>query len=106
MSTTLTDAEWTERFKPVQNHLNPGQGILFETYGTDLSHVLQVAKDRPGCVWTLLDADGRCVIGSGYHLVNRLGYHITEVPCPEGETIDVPDEPSDDGEDEESDNEP
>jgi len=74
---------WQETFRPVKNHLDPnaaGEGCLFETYGEELDHVLEIANTEPCRVWTLVDGDnGKQYICSGYHLVNRLGYFITEV---------------------------
>jgi hypothetical protein len=43
-------------------------------------------------VWTVLDCDGALVVGSGFHYVNRVGYIITEVPVPPGDSIATIDE--------------
>jgi len=37
----------------------------------------------PYNVWTLVDAEGNPVLLPGWHLVNRLGYYITEKPWTE-----------------------
>lgn len=48
----------------------------------------QVAATKPNRVWTVIDSDGGG-IASGFHLVNRLGYIITEVPAPDNVAIEV-----------------
>lgn len=81
----MTYDDWWERYRPVKNHLDPNAGFngcAFETFGKELAEVLRVANSEPGRVWTMVDGDDeQLVIGSGYHLVNRLAYFITEVPC-------------------------
>lgn len=91
----LTFDEWEEKYKPMQNPLDSNasyNGCMLETYGDEVTHVLKYANgsdEDQRRVWTLYD-DGE-TISSGYHLVNRLGYFITEVPCGENETVDVSD---------------
>lgn len=86
---------WLEEFKPITNHLDPhasfqdesGTGIMFETYGDEVEFV---KKQDPRCIWTYGDGDdGGGYIWSGWHFVNRLGYFITEVPCPENTMIQI-----------------
>ena len=80
--------EWLKTYKPIYNHIEPnasfqdetGQGIMFETYGDEVAFVKQ---QDPACIWTYGDGDdGGGYIWNGWHLVNRIGYFITEVPCP------------------------
>lgn len=80
----LTDEEWDTEFKPVRNHFNPTadeydtEYQMFETYGQELEFV---RNSDPSYVWTYMDGDdGGVYIVSGYHLVNRIGYYITEKP--------------------------
>lgn len=87
-----THEEWLATFKPVKNHLDPDasiDGLMFETYGEEMKAV--EAAD-PSCVWTVLDCDGKTVISSGFHHVNRLGYIICEVPLPDSLMVDVEDD--------------
>lgn len=87
---TLTYEEWLSRFKPQTNPLNPTgpyNGLMYETYGQELDEVYKADIDR---IWTLVDNDGATDITSGFHHVNRLGYFITEVPCPDNQFIDIP----------------
>jgi hypothetical protein len=78
---TLTEAQFDEQFPLVTNHLDGNascNGCMFETYGAELAFV---RAQNPDCIWTLMtDDDGLLCLGSGYHVVNRLGYLISTVP--------------------------
>jgi hypothetical protein len=92
--TRLTYDKWEAEFEPIQNHLNenaPYGGLMFETYGDELGHVLDAANgETEGNVWTLVEGDsGRLVICEGYHLCNRLGYFITAKAPKAGEQYNV-----------------
>ena len=85
----LTEDNFSEIFKPQQNHLdeNAGwDGTCFETFGEELDYVLRFANDltKHKRVWTLIEVDGIFYISAGYHLVNRFGYFITEKPWETG----------------------
>ena len=80
---------WIKTYKPIANAFDgnaswqdeAGVGIMFETFGEELGFVLRVADKQPNHVWTLVDDDeGEPVIIHGYHIVNRIGYFITEEP--------------------------
>ena len=95
-----TFESWLEEFKPITNHLDPnasfqdesGKGIMFETYGDEVEFV---KKQDPRCIWTYGDGDdGGGYIWSGWHLVNRIGYFITEVPFPDNTIIQIQINPS------------
>jgi hypothetical protein len=105
MPATMTYEDWANRYKPVQNHLdeNAGfEGTMFETFGAERDYVWDIAQQNNAKVWTLCEEDGVQFIGSGWHLVNRLGYFITEVEAGE----DAPDEVIvDDGSDDEGEGE-
>ncbi len=51
---TMSFDEWVKEFKPVQNH-----------------------------IWTFIESDGVFCVSEGMHIVNRLGYVITEKPYAE-----------------------
>ena len=99
MQTNLTDDQFDERFKPQDNHIvgvdNASyNGWMYETYGVELDYVLSIANSGRDAdkrrVWTVIENDdGELIITDGYHLVNRIGYIITKVPCPINETIEV-----------------
>jgi hypothetical protein len=83
---SLNEDAWYEKYKPVSNHLDPDAswhngeyGIMFETYGEELDYVIsQIDKNT---VWTYIDNnEGGLSVVAGYHIVNRIGYFITEVP--------------------------
>lgn len=90
----MTEEEWFETYKPIPNHLdenasfNDGEhGYMFETYGDEVEFVKAQDENR---IWMYGDGDdGGSYIWSGWGFVNRLGYFITEVPCPDGLTIQV-----------------
>lgn len=93
--------EWLETYKPITNHIDPnasfqnesGSGIMFETYGDEVEFVKAQDENR---IWTYGDGDdGGGYIWNGWHYINRLGYFITEVPCPPDTTIQIQvDEPA------------
>ena len=92
----LTENEFGRQYPLVTNHLNPhaswnlgdsGPGCLFETFGEELRFV---GQQDPRTVWTLTDGeDGELYVASGFHLVNRLGYLVSQVPFPEGVFVEV-----------------
>lgn len=82
--------EWCDTYKPITNHLDTNasfDGAMFETYGDELDFVRNEDSDF---VWTYGDGDdGGGYIWSGAHLVNRIGYFITEVPCPPDTIVQI-----------------
>lgn len=91
----MTMEEWEATYKPIKNHIDTnasfqdesGQGIMFETYGDEVAFV---KEQDPSCIWTYGDGDdGGSYIWNGWHFVNRLGYFITEVPCPPDTEIQI-----------------
>ena len=82
--------DWCEIYKPITNHIDNNasfDGAMFETYGDEVAFV----KEQDGSyIWTYGDGDdGGSYIWNGWHFVNRLGYFITEVPCPADTTIQI-----------------
>lgn len=75
--------EWCDIYKPIQNHIDTNasfDGAMFETYGEEVEFV---KSQDPAKIWTYGDGDdGEGHIWNGWHFVNRIGYFITEVPCP------------------------
>ncbi len=83
MATTpkrIHENTWWKKFIPKKNHLDneaSWDGYMYETYGDELEFV----RTQPDThVWTFLQADDKHYVVSGYHLVNRLGYFVTEKP--------------------------
>lgn len=88
----ISHNDWLETYKPQKNHLNTNasfDGTMYEIYGEEVAYVVEQPHSK---VWTVLDCDGKLVISSGYHRVNRMGYIITEVAYDGTETIEVIDE--------------
>jgi hypothetical protein len=86
--------EWCDTYKPIINHIdtnasfdNGEGGIMFETYGDEVEFVKSQSPDK---IWMYGQGDdGGTYVWNGWGFVNRLGYFITEVPCPDGLTIQV-----------------
>lgn len=92
MDAILTEDNFSELYNPIKNHLdsNAGwDGTLFETYGAELEHVLSFANcfDKQKRVWTLVESDGNMSVSAGYHMINRMGYFITEKPWETGSEL-------------------
>ena len=82
---TLTIEAWNARYRPEYNYLSyetpTFNGVMFETYGDEHAYVEKVSPYR---VWTYVDTeDGGLAIINGYHLVNRIGYFVTDEPWTE-----------------------
>ena len=81
----ITYESFDEIFKPIQNPFTEESSFdntTFETYGAEIDYVI---AQESNCIWTLYDFEIKkytSVIGAGYHLVDRLGYFITEVGFP------------------------
>jgi hypothetical protein len=82
--------EWCATYKPIPNNIvedSSFDGTMFETYGAEVAFV---KKADPAYIWMYGDGDdGGTYLWNGWHIVNRIGYFITEVPCPPDTTIQV-----------------
>ena len=82
--------EWVDTYKPIPNNIDTNasfDGLMFETYGDEVAFV---KKADPAHIWTYGDGDdGGSYIWNGWSFVNRIGYFITEVPCPADTTIQI-----------------
>ena len=82
--------EWFDTYKPIPNNIDTNasfDGHMFETYGDEVEFVKKV---DPAYIWTYGDGDdGGSYVWNGWHFVNRIGYFITEVPCPADTTIQI-----------------
>ena len=82
--------EWCATYKPIPNNIDTNasfDGTMFETYGAEVEFV---KKADPAYIWMYGDGDdGGTYIWNGWHIVNRIGYFITEVPCPPDTTMQV-----------------
>jgi hypothetical protein len=76
----LNYEEWVDKYNPILNSINDNasfEGLLWETYGEEVKKVLSYPREQ---VWTLIEVDDNMIVIPGYHLVNRLGYFITDIP--------------------------
>jgi hypothetical protein len=82
--------EWFDTYKPIPNNIDTNasfDGHMFETYGDEVAFV---KKADPAHIWTYGDGDdGGSYVWNGWSFVNRIGYFITEVPCPADTTIQI-----------------
>lgn len=86
--------EWCDTYKPIINHIDSNAsfdngygGIMFETYGDEVEFVKSQSPDK---IWMYGSGDdGGTFVWSGWGFVNRLGYFITEVPCPPNTDIQI-----------------
>lgn len=90
--------------KPQENHItkttkngraerehSPFNNTMYETFGKELEYVEQIAKKSPKRVWTILETDNNkhpLVITSGFHIINRHGYIITEIGVEEDTEVE------------------
>lgn len=91
----IKDDEFWDKFKPIKNHIDKNasyEGCMFETYGPELDFVKAQAELT---VWTIMDCDGKLIIGQGYQHVNRIGYLITLVPAEENTEYNINDDIND-----------
>jgi hypothetical protein len=81
--------DFIQTYKPITNHLDLNasfDGYMFETYGEEVEFVKSQSPDK---IWMYGDGDNGSYIWSGWGFVNRLGYFITEVPCPADTLIQI-----------------
>jgi hypothetical protein len=82
--------DFVETYKPIPNNIDTNasfDGLMFETYGAEVEFV---KKADPAHIWTYGDGDdGGSYIWNGWHFINRIGYFITEIPCPPNTTIQI-----------------
>jgi hypothetical protein len=86
----MTMEEWEATYKPITNTIvenSSFDGLMFETYGDEVDFV-KCWPERQ--IWMYGDGDdGGSYIWSGWGFVNRIGYFLTEVPCPPDTTIQI-----------------
>jgi len=82
----MVEGDWIDKYKPIAVPCGVPSGgwtdddnndTLFETYG---SATLELQKHKSSNIWTLVEEDGVMFILEGHHLVNRVGYFVTEIP--------------------------
>ena len=77
----LAFENWLAKYRPIVNPHPCANGAcdgkMFETFGPEWD---QVAGMHSRYLWTLLEGDTGFWLSPGYHVVNRFGYFICEVP--------------------------
>ena len=73
--------EWEEKYTALKNPKSDEDdeglsAIMFETYGEELNYI-QTEVDIH-IIWTWVDGDEGSYLVAGYHIVNRIGYFVTE----------------------------
>jgi hypothetical protein len=66
-----------KEFKPKQNHLVPSNNYNFETYDEEWEYIKSL---DPHYVWTWVDGDMSSLLVAGVAWVNRISYHVCEIP--------------------------
>ena len=91
---TLTDTEFYTKYNPEYNQVlikelqakeDTGStlpedicsfgGCMYETFGEELEYVRKQPTNR---IWTIIDEEDKLFFIAGFHIVNRLGYLITD----------------------------
>ena len=89
---SLTENQFDEQFTLVENHLDNNaswNGAMFETYGEELDYIRMKAQNANN-VWTIIEGDNDTMfIVSGVHLVNRIGYLITNEEWEEETEVEI-----------------
>lgn len=89
----MTFEEWVEKFKPIKNHTDEEaniDGTLFEIDRFDFLFIKEYDRSK---VWTYIEGDdGNYYVSEGIHMVNRMGYFITEIPYEENTFYEILDE--------------
>jgi hypothetical protein len=81
------------KYKPLKTGYPEQQNFTDYVFRESDDKVQSMLKSDPSRVWTYLqNDDGDIVLASGYHLVNREGYVITEVGCADDMTVEVHDD--------------
>lgn len=82
--------EFFDTYRPIANHFNSDSEFDGRLFATDGEEYAFVEGQDPNKVWLFGDGnDGGGYIWSQWGYVNKLGYLVTEQPCPEGQVIQV-----------------
>ena len=91
MTETINETQWEIKYKPISYPLdkfnNTDSTLMYETYGKELN---SINKYQNVYVWSLVETDiGGLRILNGKHVVNLIGYYLTELPWQDGDDIEV-----------------
>ena len=89
----ITEDTFLERFVPIANPFDATAGFdfgngscLFAPTGREFEFV---RGQPPENIWTIVEGDDGIEITNGMHFVNRLGYLVSEHPCPHNTFVSV-----------------
>jgi hypothetical protein len=71
---------WVATYRPKINHLTPNAefgGRMFETTGGEADFLHSQPEEN---IWTIANWEREDFLMPGFHLANRFGYFVTEVP--------------------------
>lgn len=88
---TPTDDDFYDRYEAQYNHIELAKpertcapddmcsfgGKMYETFGADMDYINQLNETEPKRIWTIIEAEDTITIVAGLHLVNRMGYLVT-----------------------------
>lgn len=78
---TITFEIFEKTYKPIKNPFvqnSSYDGCMFETYGVELAHIRE--QDNKN-IWTIINCENEeSWIIPGYHIVDRFGYLLCEIP--------------------------
>jgi hypothetical protein len=90
MEINLTEQEFYDKYTLIPNHLEkdaPFDGCMFETFGEEREYI--ISKIKTNTVWTIVENEDKLYYTSGFAIVNRLGFLLTEQPYNTGDDIVV-----------------
>ncbi len=85
----MQKSEWIAKYKPKEFsfgsesgvHVNTHEdGVTFTRIGKSQPGFGEVVRAAPDVIWTELEVNGLSYISSGFHVVNAVGYFLTESP--------------------------
>ena len=88
MYTLLDDLEFEEIYRPLREKTGAWRQFLWWEPEDQAAIQAAIPENR---VWTMVDANGMCVLISEWHFVNRMHHVITEVPFAPTDMIEVMD---------------
>ena len=62
---------------------------MFGLSGDLIDDFDEIGNYEDDCIWTYADGDDGTYICSGYHVVNRIGYYISEKPVPSDSMYEI-----------------
>ena len=82
--------QWKKKYQPLKNPIasqSPFDGYMFETFGEELKFVNDMLTNKKQ-LWTLVQGDDDTeLLIAGIHIVNRLGFFITNKKSLDNEII-------------------